>query len=46
MYVDRGGSVKVNLFVRELSYIVVRTDLTGKLSKHIYAPDQGLKLPS
>ena len=24
----------------------VRTDLTGKLSKHIYAPDLGTKLPS
>jgi len=25
---------------------VVRTDLTGKLSKHIYASDLGPKLPS
>jgi len=24
----------------------VRTHLTGKVSKHIYAPDQGPKLPS
>jgi len=24
----------------------VRTDLTGKLSKHVYAPDLGPKLPS
>ena len=27
-------------------YGLVRTDLTGKLSKHIYAPDLGPKLPS
>jgi len=31
---------------RKSKYTIVRTDLTGKLSKHIYAPDLGPKLPS
>ena len=29
-----------------LESALVRTDLTGKLSEHIYAPDPGSKLPS
>jgi len=30
----------------ENKVVAVRTDLTGKLSKHIYTPDLGPKLPS
>ena len=32
--------------VAAIIYGFVRTDQTGKLSKHIYAPDLGLKLSS
>ena len=32
--------------VAAIIYGFVRTDWTGKLSKHIYAPDLGPKLPS
>jgi len=32
--------------VTAIIYGFVRTDLTGKLSKHIYTPDLGPKLPS
>jgi len=32
--------------VAAIIYGFVRTDLTGKLSEHIYAPDLGPKLPS
>ena len=34
------------MVVAAINYGFVRTDLTGKLSKHIYAPDIGPKLPS
>ena len=34
------------LVMAAINYDFVRTDLTGKLSKHIYAPDLGLKIPS
>jgi len=27
-------------------YVLLGTDLTGKLSEHIYAPDLGLNVPS
>ena len=32
--------------VAAIIYGFVRMDLTGKLSKHVYAPDLGPKLPS
>ena len=32
--------------VPAIIYGFVRTDFTGKLSKHVYAPDLGPKLPS
>jgi len=41
-----GRAMLGQLVVVAINYDFVRTDLTGKLSKHIYAPDQGPKLPS
>ena len=40
-----GGFAVVTVRTGDL-YGLVRTDLTGKLSKHIYAPELGPKLPS
>jgi len=34
------------LVVAATKYDFVRTELTSKLSEHIYAPDRGPKLPS
>ena len=41
-----GRAMLGQLVVATTNYDFVRTDLTGKLSEHIYTPDQGPKLPS
>jgi len=38
-----GRAMLGQLVVAAINYDFVRTDLTGKLSKHTYAPDRGPK---
>jgi len=46
MWVKGNACVYLCIFGCVRESVCVRTDLTGKLSKHIYAPDRGPKLPS
>jgi len=41
-----GRAMLGRLVVAATKYDFVRTELTSKLSEHIYAPDRGPKLPS